>query len=175
MTDEHRDPRVPVTHLEIGWVFWSPFGRLETVTNVDHDVSSLVWTNHTREDHPWRFFSTDQLIAMPPPAYRDLGPPELRIVELPRTHRSRGWINAVPTTRHTQIPDFRHTLIDAMPLGPGEGWRVTDRPYGRSADKQHTDHPTRAKARAEVMRLAQERARMLGVPLRVETKEDLRW
>jgi hypothetical protein len=178
VTDGQRDPRVPVTHLETGWVFWSPFARLETVRAVDHDVSSLVWTDFTGEDHPWRFFSTDQLVAMPPPAYRDLGQPELRIVELPRRHGSRGSINAVPTSRHVQIPDFRHTLVDAVPLadgGEGRGWRVTDRPYGRSTDKQHADYPTRAKARSAVMHLARAHARALGVPLRVETKEDLQW
>lgn len=139
--DEHRegacDHRYFPWELYRRWLFWSPAGRLEKVTDVDPgegmaEYAVRVWTEDTGPVYAWRIPRHHRLHAIPPSDDRD---PHLRIVELGGPGLG-ATITVVPAYGWQEIPEFRLALAIARNLGPGKGL-AADRPPGRRRPGRH--------------------------------------
>lgn len=152
--------------LNVGWLFHSPAGRMEKVTDVDPGNGRLayavrIFTEDTGPDYSWRIPRLDKVHALPPhPDGHPSAEPHLRIVEL------RESIIVVPAYRRQEIPAFRLALATARFLGPGKVWELMDHPAG--GEMVTTHHDTKAKARTALMAAARAHAAALKLPIRKE-------
>lgn len=160
--DECCDHRHFVSELNLGWRFWTPAGRLETIERMEPvDTSEYSWRIWTKETGPawsWRRGRDDRVHAIRP---NPTSVAHLRFVDLSRARHGAS-MHIVPAEDY-DIPDFRLTLADAKYLGEGFGWQVTDRPDG--GDKVVTEYPSKAKARTALLGAGRTHAKILGLPL----------
>jgi hypothetical protein len=166
--DDCCDHRHFVSELNLRWTFWSLAGRLETIDRME-PVDPLshwwrVWTDKTGDTWSWRLAADDRVHAIPP---NPAAIAHLRFIGLPGGQTGPA-MYIVPAEDYS-IPDFNHTLAEAHYLGSGLGWRVLDRPDG--GDEVVTEYPSKAKARAALLKAGQTHARILGLNLIKE--EDL--
>ncbi|MER5608253.1 hypothetical protein AB0F93_00585 [Micromonospora tulbaghiae] len=173
--EQHRaetcDHRYYPWELNVGWLLHSPAGRLEKVTDVDEGAGHLayavrVFTEDTGPDYSWRLPRHDKVHALPRhPHGHPSTEPHLLVFEL---SGPSGRISVVPAYRWQEIPEFRLALATARPLGPGQGWEVTDHPGG--GDLVVTTHSSKAKARSAIVAAAKAHAAALKLPLREEKR-----
>lgn len=153
--------------LNIGWLFHSPAGRVEKVTNVDTGNGRIayavrIFTEDTGPDYSWRIPRTDKVHALPPhPNRHPSNEPHLRIIELVGANAS---IIVVPAYRWQAVPAMELALANARYLGPGKGWELWDHPAGGDAVVTH--HDSKAKARTAIMAAARAHAAALKLPIR---------
>lgn len=172
--EETCDHRHFVAELNVGWVWRTPAGRLETITRMDAVDSSeywwRIWTDLTGPGYSWRMRRNDRVDAIPR-SWKQA--PRLLLVDLTGARSAGGgWasMHVVPTSPSDQIPDFHLTLCEARHLGPGNGWKVTDRPDG--GDEVTTHHTTKAKARTALVSAGRHHAKALGLTLYKENLHD---
>jgi hypothetical protein len=167
------DHRHFVSELNLGWMLWTPAGRLEKITRMEPENPDFnlnwwwrIWTEETEKADPnwsWRLKAGDRVYAVRPnPLYK----PHLRFVDL--GDRASATMHIVPAVGY-DIPDFSITLVQAQRHSQGPGWKVADRPDG--GDLVVSEHPDKAKARAELIKAGRRHAKILGLPLYKE--EDL--
>lgn len=168
--DETCDHRHFVSELNIGWKFWSPAGRLETITRMEPTNAGAywwrIWTEQTGPAWSWRRWADDRVHAIPP---NPVAAAYLRVVDL-SARRHGASMHIVPVENDFDIPDFKLTLVHAEYLGAGQGWRVTDRPDG--GDDAVTEYPSKAKAQAALLKAGRTHAKILGLKLIREDRLD---
>lgn len=160
--DECCDHRHFVSELNLGWRFWTPAGRLETIERMEPvDTSEYwwrIWTKDTGPHWSWRRRRDDRVHAIRP---NPTAVAHLRFVDLAKG-RTGASMHIVPAETY-DIPDFALALAEAKYLGDGAGWRMTDRPDG--GDQITTQYPSKAKARTALLRAGRTHAKILGLPL----------
>jgi hypothetical protein len=162
--DDFCDHRYFVGELNIGWTFWTPAGRLETIERMEPvDTTNVwwrIWTKETGPDWSWSRRADDRVHAVQP---NPIVGPHLRLVELKRSVYSGASMHLVPAKGLELIPDFNLTLVEARHLGTGLGWRMTDRPDG--GEPVFSNHPTQAKARTAVLAAGRRHAKILKLKI----------
>lgn len=174
MPIEHGEERCDHRHfggeLNVGWVWRTPAGRLETITRIERaDIGDYwwrVWTDLTGPGYSWRIRHDDRVDAIPR-SWKQA--PRLLFVDLPKGARGAS-MHVVPGSPSDAIPNFLLTLCHAQHLGAHKGWKVFDRPDG--GGQVVTDHPTKAKARTALLVAGEHHATALGMTLYKE--DDLR-
>lgn len=174
VSEEGHDPdccdhRYFVSELNLRWRFWTPAGRVETITAMESDPGEYwwrIWTDKTGPAWSWRRRRDDRVHALP--TAPDHGP-RLLFVDLAGANLAgRASMHIVPAFEYQQIPDFNLTLVWARHRGPGLGWAMTDRPDG--GDEISTAYTTKAKARTALLAAGRAHAKILGLPLVKENK-----
>lgn len=175
--DEHNeetcDHRYFPWELNVGWLFHSPAGRMEKVTDGDPGSGRLeyavrIFTEDTGPDYSWRIPRHHKVHAIPPhPDSHPSAEPHLLIVDLPRGPGREASISLVPGYRWQDIPYFQLMLATARSLGPGQGWQLIDHPDG--GDQVVTHHDNKAKARTALMAAAKAHAKALRLPIRKDS------
>lgn len=164
-----------VGSLWVGWRFFSPAGRWETVVSVDdggnqHSYMISVKTDKTAADYAWPLRSHNEVRAIPPGMLDDEDPlRQIWLMDFPGSGGSPARI-LVGIAEHGRWSAgngiIDNTLVHAQHLGRGgEGWEVIDRPNGDTTDagRRRQVFPTKARAKSAAVAAAKQHAKKLGL------------
>jgi hypothetical protein len=169
--DDYCDHRHFIRELNLGWQFWTPAGRLETIERMEPvDTSEFwwrIWTTQTGPGWSWRLAGNDRVHAIVP---NPVAVPHLRFIDFTGAGMTPRMV--IVLAADYDIPDFGLTLAEAHYLGTGLGWKMSDRPDG--GDEAITGHPSKAKAKTALLKAGRTHAKHLGVPLYSEHDLDRR-
>jgi hypothetical protein len=156
-----RPPTYEIDTLYPGCKILTPLSRWETVISI-RDIDGVrrhVVTDRCVGGCGWTVPRWREYEAILPRAEQYSPEPELRMVDL--NHTSTPHMIVVPTTAQIEIPDFGAAMIEAVYLGHGRGWEVTERDGGGSLVA--VPRSSKATARTFVRQAGRNHARGLGV------------
>lgn len=160
------DNRPTAEDIDVGWRIWTPFGRWETVEKTHQSNRFgpvLIWTREAGTAQPWRYARVRRLDARAP-ENPGAGIPEIRVVEDLGAHEPM----IAYATFDTNESGFDGGGMLAIANRPdaGGGWQVVHWPG--HGEPVHINHPSKAKARAELHRIAADYAEKMNVRVTVQ-------